>query len=136
MCTVQWPSLDAKKRKNSSFTKKISLVGSTPGVHNSNIMTGQKSFWPYPKAEMVCFYQFKRCIHQKITPKSTKFWTLRNKLKASAGHIWPTGHMFCTPMLNYAELVVIQIIHDTIGGKGGSTKFTSQPPAHYVKWEK
>ena len=48
-----------------------------------------------------CYVIPMQMVHlSRKEPKSTKFWALRAKLKAPAGHIWPAGRMLCMPVLN------------------------------------
>ncbi len=35
-----------------------------------------------------------------VLHKHRKFWALRTKLKASAGHIWPVNRKLCMPDIN------------------------------------
>ena len=75
------------------------FLGSKAGVHNSNLISGQKKKFPMPAGQIVMCLPIQR-VHLTIKqPKSLTFWAKRAKLNASAGHTWPAGRMLCMPGL-------------------------------------
>ena len=45
------------------------------------------------------FWLYLKSVSNKQQGKRAKNFNVRAKLKASAGHIWPAGHMLCMPDL-------------------------------------
>ena len=79
-----------------------SALSTRPGVHNSNLTAGQNFLLSIPTGQNCMFLPIRRVHSTRKQAKSTKFWPYRDKSKASAGHIWPAGHMLCMPALDYA----------------------------------
>ena len=50
---------------------------------------------------MICFLPIQRVFLSSKQAECTKNWDLRAELKASVGHIWPAGRLFCMPGLQY-----------------------------------
>ena len=63
-------------------------------------------FWPYPRATMVCFHQFKFAFIKKTSQKH-KILGLAQwaKLKAFKGHIRPAGRILCSLIYNIVHIL-------------------------------
>ena len=79
---------------------------SRSGVHNSNLMAGQKNFLPIPKSQNVMVLPTKRVHLSRKQARKTISWAKLAKWKASSGHIWPAGRMLCMPVLDQSLSLV------------------------------
>ncbi len=63
------------------------------GVHNSNLMAGQKFLFDISKGQSLYVLTHSKDVFNKETGKI-------NKICSIAGHIWPAGRMLCMPDLD------------------------------------
>ncbi len=76
-------------------------------MYNLNLMAGQKFFCCHVQGpNLTCFYISKGCYREKSKLNNKKLWALWARLKSSAGHIWPSGHMLYVPGLSYDSTLV------------------------------
>ncbi len=52
----------------------------------------KKMFFHVQEPKLICLHTNKGCFYER---KKTKFWALRDRFRASAGHICSTGRMLC-----------------------------------------
>ncbi len=71
-----------------------------PGMHNSDLMAGQKNVADTFAGQIGKFFPFLYSIYIKNPAKSLKIGALRASLNALVGHILHAGRMLCMPALN------------------------------------
>ena len=91
-------------RRVATYFRVTSIYTGSPksrsGMHNSNIMAGQKYLIALFKGQKLYVFTTLKGVSNKQAMKKSKKLRVRAKLNASAGHIWPTCRMLCMPGLD------------------------------------
>jgi len=69
---------------------------------------GPKKFFRHIQGtKLISFNPFKGCFYQRNKQIKHNLVVLRDRLKASVGHIWPAGRMLCMPDLEWHSSPIV-----------------------------